>query len=106
AGVALGRARDLVRERGAELPPPYLQSAAYPAAGALGRRVGYDYPHDNPGQVSDQELLPDAVVGRRFYEPGETEAALRKRLEGVRRARGAPAAPSRAPGRAPPPRPR
>jgi putative ATPase len=88
AGVALGRARDLVRERGAALPPPYLQSAAYPAARALGRGVGYDYPHDNPGQVSDQELLPDAVVGRRFYEPGETEAALRERLEAIRRARG------------------
>ena len=88
AGVALGAARDLVRERGAELPPPYLQSAAYPGARALGRGVGYDYPHGNPGQVSDQELLPDAVVGRRFYEPGETEAALGERLAAIRRARG------------------
>jgi putative ATPase len=50
--------------------------------------VGYDYPHDRPGQVSPQELLPDGVAGSRFYEPRETEAALRARLEEVRRRRG------------------
>ena len=88
AGRALGAARAHVREHGAMPPPPYLQSAAYPGAAALGRGVGYDYPHDNPAQVSGQELLPDRVVGNRFYEPGETEAALRERLEAVRRARG------------------
>jgi hypothetical protein len=27
-------------------------------------------------------------VGERFYQPGETEAALRERLERIRRARG------------------
>jgi putative ATPase len=88
AGRALGAARAHVREHGAQAPPPYLQSAAYPGAAALGRGVGYDYPHERPGQVSEQELLPDRVVGARFYEPGETEAALRERLEAVRRARG------------------
>ena len=88
AGHALGHARAHVREHGAQPPPPYLQSAAYPGAAALGRGTGYDYPHDRPGQVSAQELLPDGVVGERFYEPTETEAALAQRLERVRRARG------------------
>jgi hypothetical protein len=32
--------------------------------------------------------MPDRLVGTRFYEPGETEAALRERLEAIRRARG------------------
>ena len=77
-----------MREHGAQPPPPYLQSAAYPGAAALGRGLGYEYPHDLPAQVSAQELLPDGVVGARFYSPGETEAALRARLEEVRRARG------------------
>jgi putative ATPase len=88
AGHALGLAREHVRENGAQPPPPYLQSAAYPGAVKLGRGVGYDYPHSNPNQVSDQELLPDRLVGTRFYEPTETEAALRERLEAIRRARG------------------
>jgi hypothetical protein len=32
--------------------------------------------------------MPDRLVGTRFYEPSETEAALRARLEEVRRRRG------------------
>jgi putative ATPase len=88
AARAIGAARAHVREHGAQPPPAYLQSAAYPGAVALGRGVGYEYPHDLPGQVSSQELLPDRVVGSRFYSPGAAEAALRTRLEEVRRARG------------------
>ena len=65
-----------------------VQSAAYPGAAALGRGLGYDYPHELPGQVSDQELMPDRLAGTRFYQPGEAEAALRERLEEIRRARG------------------
>ena len=32
-----------------------------------------------PGHLSPQELLPDAAVGARFYEPDDAEAALRER---------------------------
>src|SRR5919204_1288089 len=88
AARAIGAAREHVREHGAQPPPAYLQSAAYPGAAALGRGLGYEYPHDLPGQVSSQELLPEGVVGSRFFDPGEAEAALRERLEAIRRARG------------------
>ncbi|HEX2104755.1 MAG TPA: replication-associated recombination protein A [Solirubrobacteraceae bacterium] len=88
AGHALSAARAHVREHGAQAPPAYLRSGAYPGAAALGRGVGYDYPHDRPEQVSPQELLPDGLVGTRFYEPGPTEADLAERLERIRRARG------------------
>jgi putative ATPase len=88
AKKAIGAAREYVRERGAKPPPAYLQSAGYNAAARLGRGVGYDYPHDRPGHVSEQELLPDEVVGARFYSPDDAEAALRERLEEIRRARG------------------
>ena len=64
AKKAIGAAREHVREQGAKPPPAYLQSAGYNAAARLGRGVGYDYPHDRPGHVSEQELLPDDVVGR------------------------------------------
>ena len=32
--------------------------------------------------------MPDPAIGQRFYEPDDAEAALRKRLEEIRRARG------------------
>ena len=85
---AIAAARAHVRQHGAQLPPAHLRSAAYPGAAALGRGRGYDYPHDHPGHVSPQELLPDGLSGTRFYEPDEAEAAQRERLEALRRARG------------------
>jgi len=77
-----------VREHGAHPPPMYLRSAAYPGAKALGRGEGYDYPHGKPGSLSGQELMPSGLEGERFYEPGESEAGLRERLDRIRRARG------------------
>jgi putative ATPase len=84
AGRALGAAQRHVREQGAAPVPGWLRSGPRP-----GQEVGgYDYPHDHPGHVSPQELLPEEVAGARFYEPDEAEAQLAKRLEEVRRARG------------------
>ena len=85
---AIGAARGHVREHGAHPPPMYLRSAAYPGAKALGRGEGYDYPHGKPGSLSGQELMPSGLEGERFYEPGESEAGLRERLDRIRRARG------------------
>src|SRR3954453_7971095 len=88
--VGLRRARDWVRENGPVLPPPHLQSAAYPAARKLGRGRGYDYPHDRPEGVSPQELMPADAEGERFLELSEhgEEVALNERLQAIRRARG------------------
>jgi putative ATPase len=86
---ALGAAREWVREHGTpEIPAP-LRSAAYPGARSLGRGEGYDYPHDRPGALSDQELMPAAAAGERFLEltgRGE-EASLAERLADWRRRR-------------------
>jgi putative ATPase len=84
AGRSLGAARAHVREHGAAPVPGWLRPGARP-----GQEVGgYDYPHDHPGQLSPQELLPEGVVGERFYRPGEAEARLAERLAEVRRLRG------------------
>ncbi|HET9592705.1 MAG TPA: hypothetical protein VFP17_07305, partial [Solirubrobacterales bacterium] len=66
---ALSAARAEVRAHGAKTPPDYLRDAHYPGAAALGRGEGYRYPHDEPGGVADQPLLPEELQGRRFYEP-------------------------------------
>jgi putative ATPase len=80
---AIGAAREHVRRQGAQAPPRYMRSRP---VGGRGEEP-YDYPHDRPGGVSAQELAPEAVRGHRFYEPGEAEAALRERLEEIRRGR-------------------
>jgi len=82
----LSAARAEVREHGAKTPPDYLRDAHYPGASKLGRGEGYRYPHDEPGGVGDQPLLPDELRGRRFYEPTDRgfEKALGKRLAAFR----------------------
>ena len=87
---ALGAARAWVREHGAPDPPAHLRSGAYPGAKALGRGEGYDYPHDRPGAVAEQELMPEEAVGERFLELTDhgLEAELRERLERIKARRG------------------
>jgi putative ATPase len=83
---AISAAREEVRANGAKTPPDYLRDAHYPGAAALGRGRGYRYPHDEPGGVADQPLLPEELQGRRFYEPTERgfEAELGRRLAALR----------------------
>lgn len=66
---AISRATGDVRREGAAPPPDYLRDSHYPGAKEFGRGQGYDYPHSNEGAASKQELMPDAVKGRKYYEP-------------------------------------
>jgi putative ATPase len=84
AGRALGAAERHVREHGAGPVPGWLRSGPRPGQ----ERGGYDNPHNHPGHISPQELLPDGVAGERFYEPDEAERELALALERIRRARG------------------
>jgi putative ATPase len=83
-----------VREHGAQPVPSWLISGPRPGRrrGARGAAQSgddaYDYPHERPGHLSPQELLPAGVAAERFYRPDEAEAALRERLEQIRRLRG------------------
>jgi len=78
--AALNAARAHVREHGVHPPPEALLPGA--------RGVGYDYPHERPGSVSSQELLPPAVAGTRFYAPEGKEPQQAERLGAIRQARG------------------
>jgi putative ATPase len=78
---AIREARGYIRNHGAQPPPGYLRSA--------NRTEGnYDYPHDRPGHLSPQELLPPPVAGASFYQPDDAEAVQRDRLQAIRKARG------------------
>ena len=87
AGAALSAARAHIREHGAQLPPAALRDAHYPGAKALGRGKGYDYPHSHPGNVNDQEHMPEGLESLRFYDPGDSEPTMRERLAAARSAR-------------------
>jgi putative ATPase len=87
--LGIRRAAAHVREHGAKLPPAHLRDAHYRGARKLGRGVGYVYPHDEPGAVSGQDLMPEGLEGERFYEPTDrgVEEDLARRLREIRKQR-------------------
>jgi putative ATPase len=65
------------------LPVPlHLRNAPTPLMKGLGYGRGYEYPHDHPDALVGQQYLPDALQGRRYYEPTERgeERAISERL--------------------------
>lgn len=67
--------------------PNHLRDAHYAGAKRLGHGKGYRYAHDAPHGVATQQHLPDPLVGRRYYEPGQHgfERDIAARLERIRR---------------------
>jgi putative ATPase len=55
----------------------------------LGYGRGYQYAHDFEDQTTAMECLPEALAGRRFYEPKDAgfEREMKERLEKMRGAR-------------------
>jgi putative ATPase len=92
--VALGRARQDVREGPRGDVPAHLRDAHYRSAGSIGHGEGYVYPHDEPGGWVGQQYRPTELEGRRYYEPTDRghEAAVRDRLARRRSEAGAEAA--------------
>jgi putative ATPase len=89
AGRALGSAQRHVREHGAAPVPHWLISGPRPALReAAAGLEAYDYPHDRPGHLSPQELMPESASGSRFYEPDDAEPVMGERLREIRRGRG------------------
>ena len=66
---------------------PISRTPTTRARRSSGAETGYVYPHDEPGGVADQPLLPEGLEAERFYEPTDRgfEAELRRRLEEIRR---------------------
>jgi putative ATPase len=90
AGQALGAAREHLRTHGAAPPPPWLRSAAYAGAKQLGRGEGYEYPHNRPGHLTTQDVMPEGLAGVRFWSPDGQEEAMREREREIRLGRQLP----------------
>jgi putative ATPase len=71
---ALGRATDEVRASGTLPVPLHLRNAPTSLMRSLGYGEAYRYPHAESGHFVAEQYLPDALRGRRFYEPGDQGA--------------------------------
>ena len=78
-----------VRESGALPVPLHLRNAPTLLMRGLGYGEGYEYPHAHPDALVAQDYLPDALRGRRYYEPTERghEREIGERLRHWRRQR-------------------
>lgn len=68
--VALGNAQAMIRQTG-DLPVPlHIRNAPTKLMKDLGYHDGYKYAHNYENNFVEQEFLPDAIKGTKFYEPG------------------------------------
>ena len=80
--VALQNAQQMVSQTG-DLPVPlHIRNAPTKLMKQMGYGDGYKYAHDYQGNFVDQEFLPDALRGMKFYEPGQNprEEETRRQL--------------------------
>ncbi len=82
--VALSRAREDVRSGPLSVVPAHLVDGHYRGAEVLGDPGAYVYPHDDPRGYVEQEYMPSALRGSRYYEPSERgyEAEIQTRHPG------------------------
>ncbi len=76
------KAAKLIEAEGAQPVPIHLMDANRDAKG-FGHGKGYKYPHNYPGHFTEQQYLPDAVQGKKFYQPSDEgyEARIKKFIE-------------------------
>jgi putative ATPase len=77
ATTAISAALEDVKKGLAGPVPPHLRDGHYQGAAKLGHAQGYVYPHDVPGGIAAQQYAPEAVRGRRYYEPTRYGAEAR-----------------------------
>jgi putative ATPase len=89
ATVAIGGARQAVRDGRLGEVPPHLRDSHYQGAAVLGHGAGYEYPHDDERGWVEQQYLPDELVGQRWYRPSRHgfEQEIDERMKQRHRAR-------------------
>lgn len=85
--TAIDRAIADVRAGNFGTVPKHLRDAHYAGAKALGHGKGYIYPHNEKLGVARQEYLPEALLGRSYYQPSGygNEREVAERLERIRK---------------------
>ncbi len=67
--------------------PPHLRDAHYAGSKKLDHGTGYEYSHDAPFGIAEQQYAPDVVLDAEYYQPTNlgAEAAMKERWERIRR---------------------
>ncbi|WP_047981406.1 replication-associated recombination protein A [Ornithinibacillus contaminans] len=68
--------------------PSHLKDSHYQGASALGRGVGYQYPHNFANGWVNQQYLPDTLKNKQYYYPKETgkfEQAMKQVYEKIKK---------------------
>ncbi|MEO8570273.1 MAG: replication-associated recombination protein A [Chloroflexota bacterium] len=88
-GRAYGAALADVTKNGSLPVPNHLRNAGDRRMKAHGIGVGYKFPHDFEGDDVQQQYLPDALIDRRYFVPGDQgyEATIAARMEARAQAR-------------------
>ncbi len=84
---AYAAASEDVKDHLSEPVPLHLRNAVTPLGRSEGFGKGYRYAHDHDGHYVEQQHLPSALVGRRYYQPGDegSERTIAQRLRTWRR---------------------
>jgi len=83
--TAIKDAQKVAIEKGDLSVPLHIRNAPTRLMKEQGYGKGYEYSHQYEQNFSDQEYLPDEIIGTRFYDPGKNprEEELRKRLKAL-----------------------
>jgi putative ATPase len=69
--AAYSKVQEEINKKGAsENVPLNIRNAPTQLMKDMGYGKDYKYAHDFPGHIVDQQHLPDAMQGKKFYEPG------------------------------------
>ncbi len=85
--TAIGTASADVRAGKIGPVPAHLRDAHYGGSKKLGHGKGYQYSHDAPFGIAEQQYAPDVVLDAEYYRPTAlgAEASVRERWERIRR---------------------
>ncbi|HSX25135.1 MAG TPA: replication-associated recombination protein A [Candidatus Andersenbacteria bacterium] len=84
---AMSAAKQDVDLHGNDAPPGNVVNAPIPGMKQHGRGVGYEYPHNFPGHIVQQQYRPNTVQGNLYYEPGDEgfEKEVKRRIDAARK---------------------
>lgn len=83
--VACEKCKKDVKEKRAEPVPLALRNAPTGLMKALDYGKGYEYAHDTEEKLTHMQCMPDSMVNRTYYHPGDQgeEKRVKERLEAI-----------------------